>query len=57
VKTLVDNKSYPAGSCTDVWRLNNSKGERVARGVYILLIKAASSSKILMKTAKVAVIR
>ncbi|HDN85378.1 MAG TPA: T9SS type A sorting domain-containing protein, partial [Candidatus Aerophobetes bacterium] len=57
VKTLVDNKSYPAGSCTEVWQLNNSKGERVARGVYILLIRATSSSKTLIKTAKIAVIR
>jgi len=57
VKTLVENKSYPAGSYTEVWQLNNEKGERIARGVYILLIKATGSSKALIKTAKVAVIK
>ncbi|RLE15192.1 hypothetical protein DRI96_00280, partial [Candidatus Aerophobetes bacterium] len=57
VKTFVENKSYPAGSYTEVWQLDNEKGERIARGVYILLIKATGSSKTLIKTAKVAVIK
>jgi len=57
VKTLAENKSYPAGSYTESWKLDNNEGERIARGIYILLIKAVNSAKTLIKTNKIAVIK
>jgi len=57
VKTLVENKFYSAGTNTELWQLNNNRGEKVARGIYILLVKATNSSKTLMKIDKIAVIK
>ena len=57
VKTLVENKPYSAGTYSEAWKLNNEQGEKVARGVYILLVKATNSAKTLTETNKIAVIK
>jgi len=57
VKTLVNSKSYSAGEYSKPWKLNNEQGEKVARGIYILLVKAINSAKSLTKTNKIAVIK
>ncbi|NQS88343.1 T9SS type A sorting domain-containing protein, partial [Patescibacteria group bacterium] len=57
VKTLVGNEAYAVGTYSEPWQLNNNEGEKVARGIYILLVKATNPAKTLIKTNKIAVIK
>jgi flagellar hook assembly protein FlgD len=57
VRTLVQEKTYSKGLNEEVWDLKNDAGEKIARGVYILLVKASASEKILLKTGKIALIK
>ncbi len=57
VKTVVENKTYSAGTHEEVWQLDNKTGDKVASGVYILVVKASNSAKNLMKSNKIAIIK
>jgi len=57
VRNLVESSTCPRGLNEVVWDMENDAGERVARGVYIYLIRATSGGKALKKIGKIAVIR
>ncbi|MCD6232546.1 T9SS type A sorting domain-containing protein [Candidatus Aerophobetes bacterium] len=57
VRNLVENSTYPRGLNEVIWDMKNNSGERIARGVYIYVIRATSGGKTLTKTGKIAVIK
>jgi len=57
VRTLFQDRIFSSGLNDVVWDLKNDAGEKVARGIYILLVKARASKEILVKTGKIALIK
>ena len=55
VKTLAYRKLFQAGSYDIAWDGCNEKGEKVASGVYILLIRATNEKDRIIKTHKIAI--
>jgi len=57
IRNLVENTTYSRGFREIIWDMKNDTGERVARGVYIYLIRATTGGKTLTKAGKIAVIK
>ena len=53
VKTLINEKACVAGAYEEFWKEHNDRGEKLARGVYIYIIQAGNSAKVVSKSGKI----
>ncbi|TET12745.1 T9SS type A sorting domain-containing protein [Candidatus Aerophobetes bacterium] len=53
VKTLINEKACVAGVYEEFWKEDNDRGEKLARGVYIYIIQAGNSAKVVSKSGKI----
>ena len=56
VRTLVEDKTFLPGTYEELWEEKNDKGEKLARGVYIFIVRAGNPAKVISKSGKIALL-
>lgn len=53
VRTLVKDKDYVPGAYEELWKEDNDRGQKLARGIYIFTIRATNPKKDISKSGKI----